>query len=58
MERHLTPADGDKPAKEDSTMTTALDEYREVSPKGTVDFLYRLSELGKGKSRGHGSAGR
>jgi hypothetical protein len=45
MERHLTPADGDKPAKEDSTMTTALDEYREVSPKGTVDFLYRLSDL-------------
>lgn len=31
-------------------MSTALDEYREVSPKGTVDFLYRLSDLVKGRS--------
>jgi len=29
---------------------SALDEYREVSPKGTVDFLYRLSDLVQGKS--------
>ena len=31
-------------------VNSALDEYREVSPKGTVDFLYRLSDLVKGKS--------
>lgn len=31
-------------------MHAALDEYREVSPKGTVDFLYRLSDLVQGKS--------
>ncbi len=31
-------------------MNSALDEYREVSPKGTVDFLYRLSDLVQGKS--------
>ncbi len=31
-------------------MNSALDEYRDVSPKGTVDFLYRLSDLVKGKS--------
>ena len=31
-------------------MHSALDEYREVSPKGTVDFLYRLSDLVQGKS--------
>ena len=31
-------------------MSSALDEYREVSPKGTVDFLYRLSDLVKGRT--------
>ncbi|MCC2641534.1 MAG: treT [Nitrospira sp.] len=37
-------------------MSTALDEYREVSPKGTVDFLYRLSDLVKGRSMLHVNA--
>lgn len=37
-------------------MSTALDEYREVSPKGTVDFLYRLSDLVKGRSVLHVNA--
>ena len=37
-------------------MSSALDEYREVSPKGTVDFLYRLSDLVKGKSFLHVNA--
>lgn len=31
-------------------MTVSLDEYREIAPKGTVDFLYRLSELVKSRS--------
>jgi len=30
-------------------MPINLDEYREVAPKGTIDFLRRLSELGKDK---------
>ncbi|MET0514070.1 MAG: glycosyltransferase [Nitrospiraceae bacterium] len=33
-----------------------MDEYREVSPKGTVDFLYRLSDLVRGKSFLHVNA--
>ena len=37
-------------------MSTALDEYHEVSPKGTVDFLYRLSDLVKGRSIVHVNA--
>lgn len=31
-------------------MSTELDTYRDVAPKGTVDFVYRLSELVQGKS--------
>lgn len=54
MERHLTP--DNKETEADSTMSTALDEYREVSPKGTVDFLYRLSDLVKGRSVVHVNA--
>lgn len=30
-------------------MPINLDEYRDVAPKGTIDFLRRLSELGKDK---------
>jgi trehalose synthase len=30
-------------------MTHELDEYRDVAPKGTVDFLYRLSESVTGR---------
>ncbi len=56
MERHLTPADKHGPAEEDLAMSTALDEYHEVSPKGTVDFLYRLSDLVKGRSIVHVNA--
>jgi trehalose synthase len=54
VERHLTP-DKYKP-EEDIAVSTALDEYREVSPKGTVDFLYRLSDLVKGRSVVHVNA--
>jgi trehalose synthase len=56
MERDLTSAEQNEPEKQDSAMTTALDNYREVSPKGTVDFLYRLSDLVKGRSVVHVSA--
>jgi trehalose synthase len=31
-------------------MNPVLDDYREVAPKGTVDFLYRMSDLVKGRS--------
>ena len=34
-------------------MARELDEYREIAPKGTVDFLYRLSEMVKGRSMLH-----
>jgi len=34
-------------------MARELDEYREIAPKGTVDFLYRLSEMVKGRSLLH-----
>ena len=37
-------------------MARELDEYREIAPKGTVDFLYRLSEMVKGRSLLHVSA--
>lgn len=30
-------------------MIGELEQYREVAPKGTIDFLYRLSELVQGK---------
>jgi trehalose synthase len=30
-------------------MPINLDEYRDVAPKGTIDFLRRLSEMGKDK---------
>ncbi len=39
-------------------MSIQLDDYREVAPKGSVDFLYRLSELVKGRSFLHVSATR
>ncbi|WP_447975069.1 glycosyltransferase [Nitrospira sp. Kam-Ns4a] len=39
-------------------MTTDLDEYRSVAPKGTVEFLRRLGELVKGRSVTHVSATR
>jgi trehalose synthase len=55
MERDLTPADKNTSA-EDIAVATALDEYREVSPKGTVDFLYRLSDLVRGRSVVHVNA--
>jgi len=32
-----------------NTARLDLEEYRDVAPKGTVDFLYRLSELVKGR---------
>lgn len=56
MERHLTPADKQRGVDEEIGMSTALDEYREVSPKGTVDFLFRLSDLVKGRSLVHVNA--
>lgn len=31
-------------------MVQELEEYREVAPKGTVEFIYRLADLVKGKS--------
>lgn len=34
-------------------MTSALDEYRDVAPKGTVDFLRRLGELARGRTMLH-----
>jgi len=30
-------------------MISELEQYREVAPKGTIDFLYRLSDLVQGK---------
>ena len=30
-------------------MAQGLDEYRDVAPKGTVDFLHRLSESVSGR---------
>jgi len=39
-------------------MPIQVDDYREVAPKGAVDFLYRLSELVKGRSFLHVSATR
>jgi len=30
-------------------MIKELEQYREVAPKGTIDFLERLSELVQGK---------
>ncbi len=30
-------------------MSKALEEYRDLAPKGTLDFLYRLSELVQGR---------
>ena len=37
-------------------MAQGLDEYRDVAPKGTVDFLYRLSESVSGRHFVHVSA--
>jgi len=37
-------------------MAQELDEYREVAPKGTVEFLYRLSDLVSGRSFLHVNA--
>ena len=37
-------------------MPTELEDYREVAPKGTVDYLNRLSELVKGRSFVHVTA--
>ncbi|MGH7182393.1 MAG: glycosyltransferase [Nitrospiraceae bacterium] len=37
-------------------MAQELDEYREVAPKGTVEFLYRLSDLVVGRSFLHVNA--
>jgi len=37
-------------------MAEGLDEYRDVAPKGTVDFLYRLSESVAGRQFLHVSA--
>ncbi len=39
-------------------MAVQLDDYREVAPKGAVDFLYRLGELVNGRSFLHVSATR
>ena len=30
-------------------MIKELEQYREVAPKGTIDFLHRLSDLVQGK---------
>jgi trehalose synthase len=37
-------------------MPLELDDYRDSAPKGTVDFLYRLSDLVKGRSFLHVNA--
>ncbi len=37
-------------------MRLELDEYRDIAPQGTVDFLYRLSDLVKGRSFLHVNA--
>jgi trehalose synthase len=37
-------------------MIRELEQYREVAPKGTIDFLYRLSDLVQGKRFLHISA--
>ncbi|HJT18827.1 MAG TPA: glycosyltransferase [Nitrospira sp.] len=37
-------------------MPQGLDEYRDVAPKGTIDFLYRLSETVSGRHFCHISA--
>lgn len=37
-------------------MTQELDDYRDVAPKGTIDFLYRLSESVAGRQFLHVSA--
>ena len=37
-------------------MAQGIDEYRDVAPKGTVDFLYRLSESVRGRQFVHVSA--
>ena len=37
-------------------MSIELEEYREFAPKGTVDLLYRLSELVEGRRFLHVSA--
>lgn len=37
-------------------MRLELDDYRDIAPKGTVDFLYRLSDLVKGRSFLHVNA--
>ena len=39
-------------------MAQELDEYRDYAPKGTVEFLYRLSDQVAGRSFLHISAGR
>ena len=39
-------------------MAQELDEYQDYAPKGTVEFLYRLSEQVAGQSFLHISAGR
>jgi trehalose synthase len=39
-------------------MSINLDEYREVAPKGAIDFLHRLSEMGKDKCFLHVTATR
>lgn len=39
-----------------ASMNPVLDDYREVAPKGTFDFLYRMSELVKGRSFLHVTA--
>ncbi|BFU93363.1 MAG: Trehalose synthase [Nitrospira sp.] len=39
-------------------MIPGLDEYRDIAPKGTVDFLRRLSDQVAGRSFLHVSAGR
>jgi trehalose synthase len=39
-------------------MSINLDEYREVAPKGAIDFLHRLGDMGKDKCFLHVSATR
>ena len=39
-------------------MSINLDEYREVAPKGAIDFLHRLGDMGKDKSFLHVTATR
>ncbi|MGE3154405.1 MAG: glycosyltransferase [Nitrospiraceae bacterium] len=50
MERDLNAASKGTEVGPFAPMNPILDDYREVAPKGTVEFLYRLSDLVKSRS--------